>query len=103
MFWFFVIVFGLIFIGAVVAEANKSPEKRAEGLYGPINPHMVCPHCNATGSIRTKKTTQKKGVSGGKATAALLTGGVSLLATGLSRKENNTQAHCTKCQNTWFF
>ena len=103
MFWLVVIGIGIVLALAVVIEVNKTPEQRAVDLYGPINRHMVCPHCGASGSIRSKKITQKKGVSGGKATAALLTGGVSLLATGLSRKEQNTQAHCTKCQNTWFF
>jgi hypothetical protein len=71
--------------------------------YGPRNVNMVCPHCQTQRSIRTKPVQMKKGVSGGKATAALLTGGVSLLATGLSRKENLTQAHCKNCSNTWVF
>ena len=42
-----------------------------------------------------------KGVSGGKATAALLTGGFSLLAVCLSMKETQTQVHCDNCNNTW--
>lgn len=50
-----------------------------------------------------KAVTRKKGVSGAKATGALMTGGVSLLATGLSRKEGLTQAHCEKCGSTWDF
>ncbi len=71
--------------------------------YGPINPAMTCPHCETKGKVRTTKVKQKKGVSGGKATAAVLTGGLSILATGLSRKEEVTQAHCDKCDNTWVF
>jgi len=71
--------------------------------YGGINTAMVCPHCQSIGKIRTKEVKQKKGVSGGKATAAVLTGGLSLLAVGLSRKEGATQAHCDNCHNTWFF
>ena len=79
-----------------------------------------CPHCNqrfealedmpdqltdcqTSGQVRTKDIKQKKGISGGKATAALLTGGVSMLATGLSRKEGCTQAHCVNCDSTWVF
>jgi len=46
---------------------------------------------------------RKKGVSGAKATGAILTLGWSLLATGLSRKEEITQAHCENCQATWDF
>ncbi len=64
---------------------------------------MVCPHCGATGTVVTKHVKQKKGVSGGKATAAVLTGGVSILATGLSRKESATRASCRNCGNTWYF
>ncbi|MBW2673815.1 MAG: hypothetical protein JRD89_10445 [Deltaproteobacteria bacterium] len=64
---------------------------------------MACPHCQAQGTVNTRRVKQKKGVSGGKATAAVLTGGVSILATGLSRKEKATRAHCTNCGNTWYF
>ena len=46
---------------------------------------------------------KKVGISGGKATAALLTAGISTLATGLSRKEKLTQAHCENCDSTWNF
>ena len=103
---------------AVRAEQEKiaqmSPEerecylaqKREEQLtlqWGPINPAMLCPHCQAKGNIRTKHVVQKRGISGGKATAALITGGISVLATGLSRKEGATQAYCASCNNTWVF
>lgn len=36
-------------------------------------------------------------------TGAILTGGVSILATGLSRKEAATEAFCTHCKSTWQF
>jgi len=71
--------------------------------HGPVNLVMVCPHCTGKGQVHTRSVVLKKGVSGGKATAALLTGGVSLLATGLSRKEANTQAWCGNCSNQWIF
>lgn len=93
----------VMFIVMVVAISKQTPEQQAQILHGNLNPAMVCPHCHVQGKIRTKSITQKKGVSGGKATAAVLTGGVSLLATGLSRKENATEAHCSNCNNTWVF
>lgn len=71
--------------------------------WGAINEHMICPHCQNKGRVLTKQTLQKKGVSGAKATGAILTGGVSLVATGLSRKEASTQAHCVVCNSTWNF
>jgi hypothetical protein len=90
-----------------LARQKESAARRATSLdetqHGSANSALVCPHCQARGSVRTKAVTQKKGVSGGKATAALLTGGVSMLATGLSRKEKGTQAHCDHCGMTWSF
>jgi hypothetical protein len=69
--------------------------------WGPLKKNVICPHCHSTGTVHTKEVKRKKGVSGGKATAALLTGGISLLATGLSRKESHLQAHCSYCDVTW--
>lgn len=71
--------------------------------WGDLNEQLICPHCQNKGTIRVKAVKRKKGVSGGKATATIFTLGVSLLATGLSRKEGLTQAHCMKCNSTWDF
>jgi hypothetical protein len=76
------------------AKEERRREASDTFNHGPINPMMVCPHCNTRGQIRTQGVVNKKGISGGKATAAIFTGGVSLLATGLSRKEAATQARC---------
>ena len=62
---------------------------------------IVCPHCQVRGQVKTKQGKQKKGVSGGKATAAVLTMGFSVLATGLSRKEKVTEAKCGNCGQRW--
>ena len=67
------------------------------------NAHMICPHCQTKGNVHTEKAKVKQGVSGGKATGALLTGGVSLLAVGLSRKQKVTKAECKTCKSEWFF
>ncbi|HPT73063.1 MAG TPA: hypothetical protein PLE74_12375 [Candidatus Cloacimonadota bacterium] len=88
-------------------RASLSIEQRfkedAECEYGKKNTMMICPHCQSKGTIRIKPIKKRTGISGGKATAAVLTGGVSVLATGLSHKEDLTQAHCGKCKNTWTF
>lgn len=78
-------------------------EKQLTFQWGPVNPAMVCPHCQTKGLIRTKRVVQKKGISGSKATAAVITGGLSVLGTGLSRKEEATQAYCGGCNNSWLF
>lgn len=62
---------------------------------------IVCPHCSHRGSVRTSRVKVKRGVSGGKATAAVLTVGISVLATGLSRKQRATSATCGNCNVTW--
>lgn len=95
-------------------EAQMSPDERQRHLegagaafahreFGPLNPALLCPHCGERGTVRTKPVNRKKGVSGGKATAALLTGGASMLAVGLSRKEHLTRAHCDRCGSAWEF
>lgn len=81
----------------------KKKDKERTGKYGYISPRMICPHCHEKNCVRTTKVTQKKGISGGKATGAVLTGGLSVLATGLSRKEAATAAHCDNCNNNWVF
>jgi ABC-type nickel/cobalt efflux system permease component RcnA len=86
-------------------EKKRAEKQKADKIaaFGHTSPAMICPHCQTKGQVRTKKISQKKGVSGAKATGAILTGGVSLLATGLSRKEDATQAHCDNCNSTWYF
>jgi hypothetical protein len=71
--------------------------------YGPINAHFICPHCATTGSVRTKRQKRKRGISGGKAAGGVLTGGISILVTGISRKEWVTQAYCGTCRSLWDF
>jgi hypothetical protein len=68
---------------------------------GPVNATLLCPHCDRRGGVRAKSVKLKRGISGGKATGAVLTAGVSLLATGLSRKESHTQLYCGNCWTTW--
>lgn len=65
--------------------------------------NMICPHCRTQGTITTQQVKRKQGIHGGKATAALLTCGISLLGTGLSRKQKMTEAHCSHCGANWSF
>jgi hypothetical protein len=118
-----VLVFGVAFVAWVAIRhvtrerkqlAEMSPAERAQYFewkknrdlsaeYGPINSVMVCPHCQKLGEVRTKPVDRKKGVSGEKAAAAVITAGLSVMATGLSRTEQLTQAYCGNCGNTWDF
>jgi uncharacterized paraquat-inducible protein A len=83
-------------------RAAKEPA-RLQRAYGPLNPSLICPHCQAKGMVRTRQEDMKTGISGGKATAAVLTGGFSLLATGLSRTQQVTAARCGECGSAWTF
>lgn len=80
-----------------------TPPMVNEFAWGPLNSVLLCSYCGKVGGVHTKQVTRKKGVSGGKATAAVLTAGLSVLATGLSRKELETCAHCAYCRSTWCF
>jgi len=86
-------------------DAQKAAliERNAKLAHGELRSQMICPHCQERGKVRCKAVKNKKGISGGKATGAILTGGVSMLATGLSRKEAATEAYCGHCQSTWQF
>jgi hypothetical protein len=90
----FLLVF---FLGAVIIGI-------VSGLAKPnANEALICPHCQTKGKVSAVSIMKKAGISGGKATAAVLTGGLSVLATGLSRKEKATQAHCSNCGSTWIY
>jgi len=52
--------------------------------WGPVNPSLICPHCQTRGQVHTKRVKRKAGISGGKVMGGLLTGGISLIGTGLS-------------------
>jgi DNA-directed RNA polymerase subunit RPC12/RpoP len=82
----------------VQAQIEKEQQIKAKQ-----DSQIVCPQCHSKGHATTRKVTLKKGVSGGKATGAILTGGLSLLATGLSRKEDATEAKCSNCGSVWHF
>jgi hypothetical protein len=107
---FVFIVSAVIAAISMVLQSGKTeamtPSQRAESGYaathGQVNRELVCPHCQNKGKVHTKTVAAKKGLSGGKATTAILTGGVSL-ASGLSRKENLTRASCRNCSSTWHF
>lgn len=84
------------------AQAKKAA-RQFDWTYGSRNNALKCPHCDEKGSVFSKSVNPRKGISGGKAVGAVFTGGVSLIATGISRREKMTQAHCDICDSTWQF
>lgn len=71
--------------------------------HGLVNFAMICPHCSYRGLTRTREVTEKTGIMSGKATAAILSGGATLLVVGLSRMQQSTEAWCGSCRNGWVF
>ena len=88
---------GSNFCEAHGSKAKLSAQKR------PVST-LVCPHCHVKGKVSTSSVKKSKGISGGKAAGALLTGGLSMFVTGgLSREERLTQAKCGACGSKWIF
>ena len=81
-------------------QAQKAREEQEKAVR---DTRLCCPHCRKYGFVRTEKTTVKRGISGGKTTAALLTGGLSMLYTGLSQEDTMTRVTCSNCGSTWLF
>ena len=82
---------------------DPSPWSWIVSQRGNLNSKVVCPHCTERGMVHVKKINKKAGVSGAKATGALLTGGLSLLVAGLSRSVAVTAAYCANCKSNWEF
>ncbi len=83
-------------------ERQKEKEELSR-LHGEITPEIICPHCQEKGNVHTQKHTKQQGINGAKATMGVFTGGLSLLATGLSDSKMVTKAFCENCQQTWLF
>lgn len=94
-------VFILLAIAAGVRDFRKGIPQAQEKARRARMAQIVCPHCHSAGRVTTKAIKVKKGISGGKATGAILTGGVSMLGTGLSRKEGATSMSCANCGMSW--
>jgi hypothetical protein len=84
--------FVAIVIWGFVKNINTEP---------PPTPKIGCPHCGMIGHVTVTEVDRKQGLSGGKATAGLLTGGASLFAVGLSRKQKIRHLSCSNCSMEW--
>jgi hypothetical protein len=98
------IIIFLVIIAAVViymvASSSPGAVARREDAAA-RQAKVICPHCQQAGGVSRRLVRRKRGISGGKAAGAVLTGGVSMLATGLSRKEDVTNLSCSNCGMSW--
>lgn len=90
---------GIILGFSLVIWWNFSPKLRR--LRAEEAARIVCPYCQTQGSVSTQSVRRKQGISGAKATGALMTGGMSMFATGLSRKQSMTHMQCRNCGVSW--
>lgn len=86
----------------------KPPAPKRKGFFARlaervIKQEMISPHWGQKSCVRAGLAKRTVGISGGKVTTALLTGGLSILGTGLSQKEWVTKAECDNCGCSWVF
>ncbi len=86
-----------------IEKQEKKQEEKQKQLKVNMDKKILCPHCQEKGHVTTQKIKKKKGISGAKATGAVLTAGLSTLATGLAKKEDVTEAKCTNCGQVWHY
>jgi hypothetical protein len=80
---------------------GKMQDAWAKVRHGTIKPHIVCPWCRRAGKVATHRVHAKVGYSAAKGVAAIMTQGVSLLFTGISKKKWVTMAKCFGCETEW--
>lgn len=103
-FWCPVALMVVCFLVLIFAKAPPKPDPAAMArTKRRADAQIVCPHCQVKGRVTTARTTDKIGISGGKAAAAVITFGFSVIATGLSQKKQITVATCGNCATTWKF
>lgn len=98
------IVLALVGGGMYAYNSNpnvKARKQAAADRKASLDAQIKCPHCEVRGSVTTSQVKKKRGISGGKVTGALMTGGVSLLATGLASKHKYNQYGCRNCGQVW--
>ena len=62
---------------------------------------IICPYCKTSGKVYMATVEKKSGIHGGKATAGIITGGLSLFFTGLSAKQKVNEYKCRNCNAKW--
>lgn len=63
---------------------------------------IICKSCGLRGNCTAKRVQRKNGIDGTKASAAVLTGGTSILFTGLSERHDSTQIKCRACRAVYY-
>ena len=74
--------------------ASMSPAELAAYVFGGLNEHLICPHCQTKGLVRVKQAVRTV-TSTGKV------GGILKTNTTSQTQAVVTQHHCDQCASTW--
>ncbi len=100
-------ILGILYFHTIGDDTKGSPSRAAgrssmdAGRSLAEDGQIICPHCQTRGRVRTYGMERKTGISGAKATAAIITAGLSLFFVGLSRKDDVLRARCSNCNVSW--
>lgn len=71
------------------------------GLYGTLNPKIVCQFCTETGQVHVRSEKRAKRKTATRMLFGAATMGGSLAVTGVSKKGTFTVLHCKNCGMSW--
>jgi hypothetical protein len=102
------LIVGFVVVGSGIdieklAREKHEAELRKSKLKSDNDAQILCPQCQVKGKVITTRTKKRKGISGGRAIAMIVTGGLSLPAAGISRFDEVTEASCSNCGSKWEF
>jgi hypothetical protein len=99
------IVVGILVAGIAMGIKDSTPDSRTGISPAQARAHqqalIICPYCQNRGGVTWHQVKRKQGISGAKATGAVLTGGLSVVATGLSKKGFVRACSCAICGMKW--
>lgn len=103
---FCAVLFVAVIVAGIISAINYSkPDPKTGVSPAQVNARqqaqVICPHCHNRGGVTWREVKRKQGISGAKATGAVLTGGLSVVATGLSRKGYVRACSCHNCGMKW--
>ena len=93
---------GVAFCSSCGAKAGDVPATVQASATPVQTGRANCQYCNGVGTVVVQQMKRKKGVSPGKIAGAVVTGGISLVGTGVAKKVWMNQLTCTAWQMRWF-
>lgn len=96
-----VVVFGIMLWRELFTPEGQARAAERVATEKNATAQIVCKFCHEKGGVTRRTVQVKKGIDGTKAAGAVVTGGVSTVFTGLSRREPATELVCSNCKSKW--